>query len=283
VKGGAPGVRADGRPAGAAADEGRVEVESPGVDMNVSSLSPTRSPFVVSNGWRYLRAPRGRFVCRPEAGGAALAAFVAHAFGADVDVEPRPEDREALERARAWLARLPEVELPAVAQIGLLDDGREDTQEVMNLLVRRNLLFRPVKQRDRSLRLHVAIGSPAYPRALARDPSAFALRVRRELGDGRRALRVFGSETVIGRLRSDGKSARVHLVNYGGNRVAGLRVRVQGAHEPAAAWHDAPAGDPALLDLVVEAGFTEVTVRAFDRYAVVDFGPAGRRPGAPPL
>ena len=42
--------------------------------------------------------------------------------------------------------------LPAMANIGIVDDGSDETGEVMNLMARRNLLFRVVRGARSQLR-----------------------------------------------------------------------------------------------------------------------------------
>src|SRR5262249_8193780 len=64
----------------------------------------------------------------------------------------------------------------------------------------------------------------------AADPSAFALKVRRQLTDQERTLRVFGTEIVIGRLTGDHTRARLHLLNYGGRDIEGVRIRLRGTY-----------------------------------------------------
>ena len=80
------------------------------------------------------------------------------------------------------------------------------TGEVMNLLARRNLLFQVVPGAVGAFRINIAMGSPDYPREEAADPSAFALKIRRQLTDEQRTLRVYGSEVVICRLTGDARA-----------------------------------------------------------------------------
>src|SRR5881409_1488654 len=95
----------------------------------------------------------------------------------------------------------------------------------------RNLLFRIVTAPDPRLDLHVSIGAPEYPRAAASNPSEFVAMIRQKLTDSKRLLRIYGSEVVIGRLTGDGSRARLHLLNYGGRKVEGVRVRVLGVYK----------------------------------------------------
>ena len=54
--------------------------------------------------------------------------------------------------------------MPPIANIGVLDDGSPSLGEVMNLLSRRNLLYRVVTKPDSSLDLNVKVGVGAVPR-----------------------------------------------------------------------------------------------------------------------
>ena len=73
------------------------------------------------------------------------------------------------------------------------------------------------------------IGSKEFPRKEAQNPEAFALSVRRLLTDEKRSLRLYGSEVVLARLTRDAGRARLHLLNYGGRPIDGLRVRLLGS------------------------------------------------------
>src|SRR2546422_10200297 len=106
----------------------------------------------------------------------------------------------------------------------------------MNLLARRNLLFQVVQAPSPRFRINIAVGSTAYPREDAADPSAFALKIRRQLTDEERSLRVYGSEVVIARLTGDATRIRVHLLNYGGGGNQGLRIRLRGAYRKGQAY-----------------------------------------------
>ena len=138
----------------------------------------------------------------------------------------------------------------------------------MNLLTRSNLLFRLVSAPDPSLDLNIRLGAPEYPRAAAANPSEFASMVRRKLTDEKRLLRIYGSDVVIARLTGDSSHSRLHLLNYGGKTVEGLRVRLLGAYKSAKL--SAPGSDAAVSDLVAADGTTEFSIPALDTYAIVD-------------
>jgi hypothetical protein len=138
----------------------------------------------------------------------------------------------------------------------------------MNLLARRNLLFRAAAKPPAKGVLIIDLASKEFPRAEAADPSAFAQKVRRALGDERRSLRLYGSEVVIGRLTGDGSRARLDLVNYGGRDVVGLRVRVRGRYAPSEALVAGQGRVPVEEPLVTEEA-TEFTIARMGASAVV--------------
>ncbi len=199
-----------------------------------------------------------------------------------------PADVGALGGMLTFLEGLPAADLPAVADLAVVEDGTAVTGEVMNLLTRRNLLFKVVPAASASYQINIAMGSPGYPAAEAADPSAFALKIRRQLTDEKRTLRVYGSEVVIARLTGDGTQIRLHLLNYGGREIEGLRIRVRGAYANGDA-QIAGAGRVPLADHAVADGFTEFSVPRLATYAVVDLkrdgaqgsSEARRRPALP--
>ena len=80
---------------------------------------------------------------------------------------------------------------------------------------------------------------------------------------------MFGSEVVIGRLTSDGTRARLHLVNYGGRDMEGLRIRVRGPYRGGQAYV-AGTGRVELVDQVVADGTIEFSLPRIGAYAVID-------------
>ena len=248
---------------------GRERLAVPGTTPRPGVASPTRAPWIDANGWRFTRHPASKYVYEVPAGKAAIAAAEAFAYGADAVLKIDPADVGAVGRMLTFLAGLPPSDLPAVADVGIVDDGSAQTGEVMNLLARRNLLFQAVQAPSSGLPITIRIGTPEYPREDVSDPSAFAQKVRRQLTDERRALRVYGSEVVICRLTADAGRARLHLLNYGGRDIEGLRLRVRGNYVDGEA-HVAGAGGLALEDRVVSDGATEFTLPRLTTYAVVD-------------
>jgi hypothetical protein len=247
----------------------REALPTPGLAPRAGLASPTRSPWIVANGWRFTRHPGTKYIFDVPAGKAALAAAEAFAYGADAVLRIGPADVGALGGMLTFLETLPAVDLPTVSDLAIVDDGSAVTGEVMSLLARRNLLFEVVQAPSPRFPLTVRIGTPEYPRAEAADPSAFALKIRRQLTDEQRTLRVYGSEVVVCRLTADGGRARLHLINYGGREIEGLRIRVRGIYGEGEAFVSG-AGRLPLQDHVVEGGATEFSVPRILTYAVID-------------
>ena len=253
---------------------GREVLLVPGIrPRGTDRVSATRSPWVNANGWRFRREPGQAWAYKLPAGKAALAAAEAFAQGATAVLEIEDADIEALGQMMAFLAQVPARDLPDVADIAVVDNGSPFLPEVLNLLARRNLLFKLVPQPTKEFGTNVTLGSPEYPDREAADPSAFALKVRRQLTDEQRAFRVFGSEGIIGRLTADGTRARLHLLNYSGRELEGLRLRVRGTYPNGEALV-AGVGRVPLEDHTVEEGATEFTLPRLGVYGIVDLPPA---------
>jgi hypothetical protein len=247
----------------------RTALPVPGVTARAGVASPTRSPWVVASGWRFVKDPKGRFSYDVPSGKAALAAAEAFAYGADAVLKIDPADVGPLGAMLRFLEGVPSTDLPALADLAVVDDGSALTGEVMNLLSRRNLLFQVVQAPSSRFRINIAIGSAAYPREEAGDPSTFAQRIRRELTDEQRTLRVYGSEVVICRLTGNDAQIRLHLLNYGGREIEGLRIRLRGAYGRGEALV-AGTGRLPLEDFVVADGATEFSIPRLGTYAVID-------------
>ena len=259
----------DATPIARAEIDSREALPAPGVAARAGIASPTRAPWVVASGWRFIRSAGGKYVYYVPAGKGALAAAEAFAYGADAVLKVDPADLADVGRMLTFLAGLPSMDLPAVADFAVVDDGSPLTGEAMNLLARRNLLFEVVKAPSSRFGLNVAIGSKEYPREDAADPGALALKVRRQLTDEKRAVRVYGSEVVLCRLTAGGGRARLHLINYGGRDIEGLRIRLRGSYRVGEARVPGE-GRVALEDYAVAESTTEFTLPRITTYAVID-------------
>jgi hypothetical protein len=247
----------------------RESLPAPGITPRAGLASPTRSPWIVSSGWRLTRHPAAKYRYDVPTGKAALAVAEVFAYGADVVFTIDSADLASVGAMLKFLEALPASDLPPVSDLAVVDDGSAITGEVMNLLARRNLLFQVVQAPSPRMAINIRIGTPEYPREEAADPSAFAQKIRRQLTDEKRTLRVYGSEVVICRLTADAGRARLHLLNYGGREIEGLRIRVRGSYGDGEV-HVAGAGRLALEDRVASGEATEFTIPRIATYAVVD-------------
>jgi hypothetical protein len=193
----------------------------------------------------------------------------AFAHGVDAVVEVDRADPEQLGPMLTFLAAVPALALPGIADIEVVDDGSPLVGEILNLLCRRNLLFETVRAPGRDAPLSVRLGTREYPRKEAANPEALALKIRGQLTDERRSLRLYGSEVVLARLTGDATRVRLHLINYGGGTLEGLRVRLRGAWARGEAFV-AGWGQQALEDYAVGEGATEFSLATLGVYAVVD-------------
>ena len=248
----------------------RESLPAPGLLVQTELASATRSPWVTANGWRFIRNPGRHYLYDAPAGTGVLAASEAIAYGVDALLKIDAADLPGVGRLFTEVASLPDVNVPAAADIGIVDDDSAEMGELMNMLVRRNLLFRPIlPHASQSFPLIVQLGAKGYRREEARDPSELALRIRRQLTDARRTLRIFGTEVVVARFTTDERHAQLHLLNYGGRTLEGVRVRLRGRYRIRQAWA-AGFGSADPTDVIAAGDGLEFSVPALGPYAVVD-------------
>jgi hypothetical protein len=254
---------------GAGPEAGATVLTTPHVEYRMNEAAATRSPWIDANGWVILRKPQARYYYDASGAAAALSAAEAFAYSAEARIHTDAAGAGAFRGMLEFLRRLPDSDLPAVADIGVVDDGSDETGELMNLLTRHNLLYRIVTAPNEKLKINVRIGSNEYPKSEAEDPGFLAQKIRGALGDENRSLRIYGSEVVIGRLLGNGRTARVHLLNYSGRPVKGLRVRVSGEYRRQKLFtYSEPSSS--VMDPVVASGATEFTIPSLPVYAVID-------------
>lgn len=253
------------------------KVATPRVNFRISNASATREPWVDSNGWRFLRQPGGHFYCdAPGKAAAALAAAESYAYGVQAVVEADAAGLQPFAEMTRFLQSLtPGDAMPSLFNFRYLDDGSPAAGEFMNLLVRNNLLFQVVSKPDSTGGMTVALGSAQYPKSEAGNPKLLAEKVRAELTDEKRLLRVYGSYVVIGRLVGSGTHMRVFLLNYGAanGAVEGIRVRVLGnfkQHHVSQFQFTGKSQGTKLLDYQTGSGATEFTLATLPLFAVVD-------------
>jgi hypothetical protein len=238
---------------------GRVKLTTPGIDRKVRVASATTAPWVNANGWQFLRRPDREYWYEPAARSAALAAAEAYAYGAKVVMKIDPADLDSLGKMLQFLRSVPDKAPPGVDDFGFVDNGSDLAAEQLNLLSRRNLLYKVVNAPDSKLRLNVASNDD--------DPHLFAAKVRERLTDDQRSLRVYGSEVVLCRVVGGAAETRVHVLNYG-RPLEGVRLRVRGTFARGKLYGSSGGGQ--LADFSSSDGFTEFSLPELGTYAVVD-------------
>jgi len=242
------------------AQHSRIQLTPPGIDRKVMVASATTAPWVNANGWNFRRNAGREFWCDVPSGAAKLAAAEAYAYQAKVMLKIAPSDLDPFQEIIKFVQTLPDRTLPDIADFGFVDDGSDRAGEILNLLTRRNLLYKVLRAPDPQFRLNVTADSD--------DPYLFAAKVREKLTDNGRSLRIYGSEVVLCRLTGNASQIRLHLLNYGRNRVDGLRVRLRGSFKNAKLY--GITGPKDLQDWASADGFTEFSIPELGTYAVVD-------------
>ena len=242
----------------------RTRLEPPGMVARADLASPTRTPWIVANGWRFTRQPAGSFVHSVLARSRGpLAAAESFAYQADVVLSIDPADLADVGSLLKFLKQITDVEMTPVADIGVVDDGSQLTGEALNLFSRRNLLFRILKSPSSEFRVNVKPGPDMA------HPSEFALKIRRQLTDEERSIRVYGTDVVICRLLKNSTGARLHILNYSGREMEGIRLRVKGGYTTANATSFGP-GQLNLEDVLIESNAIEFTFPRLGLYSIVD-------------
>lgn len=251
------------------------EIPSPGVRYLPNVARATNVPWIDSNGWRFARGMRKVSYAKVPAGSASLAAAEAFVFNVDAIINPDPKDLEDLGKMLRFLKAHEQAPLPEMVNIGVVDSPSPLLNEVLNLLTRRNLLYKVVPAPDRTLDLNVQLGTPDFPAEAAANPYEFAARVRAKLGDDKRLVRLYGTSTVIARLTGDKSRARLSLLSFGNRRqqdagAQAIRVRVQGRYHPAKFSGYGSNPDAKVSDVRHPGTTTEFWVPDFNTCAIID-------------
>jgi hypothetical protein len=251
------------------------EIPSPGVRYLPNVARATNVPWIDSNGWRFARGMRKVRYANVPAGSASLAAAEAFVFNVDAIIDPDPKDHEDLEKMLRFLKANEHAPLPEMVNIGVVENPSPLLDEALNLLTRRNLLYKLVPAPDPKLDLNVQLGTEDFPTEAAANPYEFAARVRGKLGDDKRLVRLYGTSTVIARLTGDKRRARLYLLSFSSRRqqnagAQAIRVRVQGHYQPAkfAAFGASP--EAKLTDVRHPGTTTEFWVPEFNTCAIID-------------
>jgi hypothetical protein len=259
---------------GAEPPSGAVQLNEPRVQYRNNEASATSSPWIDANGWRILRTPGRSFVYRVKGQTAPLAAAEAFTYGANAFISADAPGADAFGRMLDFLKTISQADLAPVADFGVVDDGSDTTGELLNLLTRMNLLYKIERNSDPRFHVNVRLGTKEYPTEEAQNPSLAAHKIRSQLGDDNRSLRIYGSEVVVGRLMAGPRQGRVFLLNYTGRPVLGLRVRVKGEYAkgelriPEAA--NAKLADWTQADRMENGPAAEFTIPELRVFAVID-------------
>jgi hypothetical protein len=251
--------------------EGGRSAVAPGIDAKVHVASATRSPWINANAWRFRRDPAAAYVYGDPGKKSALALAEAYVYGVKATVRSSEDSSRAAAMLR-FLKSLKRGGTSPVADVSFLDDGSAPAGEVMNLLSRRNILFRRLRAGEPRNGKVIELGSAQFPKPLANNPSEFAYQVRKWLGDENRTIRIYGSENVLAYVTQQNGLTRVHLLNYTANPVEGIRVRVRGQFRSVELnVFDVPGAKPEDLASTNQA--TEFTIAAMNEYAAIDLKP----------
>jgi hypothetical protein len=255
--------------AGSEPPPGAMKLNPPRVEYRPDEASATARPWIDANGWRILRSPDKTFVYHVKGEAAALASAEAFSYGAGALISADAPGASAFSRVLTFLKTVPPMDLPPVADFGVVDDASDATAELLNLLTRMNLLYKIEKNPDRGFSVNVRLGTKEYPLEEARNPSVAAQKIRSRIGDDNRSLRIYGSEVVIARLMAGTSQARVFLLNYAAAPVRGLRVRVRGVYSRGELRIPGPV-NAQLADWTQDGSATEFTVPTLGVFAVID-------------
>ena len=256
----------------AADPQGAKKLPAPGITFHMNQASATRIPWVNSNGWQFMRQPNGRFYYDVKGDAAALAAAEAFCYAADAMLQTDASGLKPFAEMSKFLATINTSQGPALADIGFVDDGSSSSGEVMNLLVRDNLLVKTVRDPDPGVKVTVRIGSKEYPTEAEKNPDVLAHKIRANLTDANRTIRIYGTSIVIARVTEEPGGLRLHLLNYGsaaGARVDAFRVRVLG-HYSKAQLHSFNSSGDQMSEYSQESDATEFTVPELKVYAAID-------------
>jgi hypothetical protein len=259
-------------PAPTGPDAATFQVVPPPSVRNVPNVAnATSDPWIDSNAWRFHRGMQRASYVQLPAGSAGLAAAEAFTFGMDAILNADPADLAELGQVLRFLKAHDQPRMPRLVNIGIVDDGTPAMGEVLNMLTRRNLLYRVVAQPDRRLNLTVQLGTPDFPKDAASNPSEFAARVRAKLGDDNRLVRLYGTTTAIVHLTGAEARARLYVLSYSRNRnQTGLRIRLARRYETTGFAAYGATSDSKVTDLKHPGKTTEFSLPAFSTIAIVD-------------
>ncbi len=242
---------------------GAVKLSVPAVQYRMNVASATTAPWVIANGWLIQRSPGRKVYYDLPKGAAELAMAEAHAYDADAIVKVAPEEADAYTKMNAFLHQVGPAG-PQLGNIAVMDDGSAQAGEGLNLLHRKNLLYRIVTAPDPKADLNINAG-----KSIA-NPLDFAAEVREKLTDEKRLIRIYGSAVVLANLTGDSGHWKLHLINYGKRPIDGLRIRLRGSYvvRRVSIYE---SSDSKVEDFTIRDGGTEFSIPHVGLYTVIDF------------
>lgn len=243
---------------------GAVKLPVPAVQNRMNVASATSAPWVNANGWLIQRSPGRKVFYDLPKGAAELAMAEAHAYNADAIVKIAPEDADAYAKMNAFLRQVGPAG-PQLGNIAVMDDGSSQAGEGLNLLHRKNLLYRMVSAPDPKADLNIKVDKGIS------NPLDFAAGVREKLSDDKRLIRVYGSAVVLANLTGDsgGGHKKLHLINYGKKPIDGLRIRLRGSYVVRRV-SSYEAAESKVEDFTTRDGGTEFSIPRVGLYTVID-------------
>ena len=242
-----------------------VKLPVPSVQYRMNVASATTAPWVTANGWLIQRSPGKKVFYDLPKGAAELAMAEAHAYSAEAIVKIAPEDADAYAKMTAFLRQVGPAG-PQIANIAVIDDGSSQAGEGLNLLHRKNLLYRMVSAPDPNADLNITAGNDIS------NPLDFAAEVREKLTDEKRLVRIYGSAVVLANLTQDNDHKKLHLINYGKKPIDGLRIRLRGSYA-VRRISSYEAADLKIEDFTSRDGGTEFSIPRAGLYIVLDLQP----------
>lgn len=249
-----------------------IKLPPPGVALRIDEASASHVPWVSSNGWRFMRQADARFYYDIPANTTTLAAAEAFTFGGQALISTGVNGIEPFAKMSQFLRTINSDQAKPLADIGFIDDNSALSAEVMNLMIRDNLLFKIIPSLSEKCKLTVQLGSKDYEAGSVNDADPIVHKIRANLTDARRSVRIFGTSVVIAHVTGEADKPRVHLLNYGAPahiRVGAFRVRVLGRYSKFQI-HCFDSPDVQLMDVEVQSDATEFTLPDLKTYAVVE-------------
>ncbi|MGH9629639.1 MAG: hypothetical protein ACRD7E_15090, partial [Bryobacteraceae bacterium] len=143
-----------------AVDPARLEkLPAPGVNSRTDVARATSAPWVDSSAWRFLRKPGSKYVYEVERKLLPLAMAEAYANNGEAYFRVAEPDLKEFSTTLSFLRGLKDAPLEPLANIAIVDSELPFFGEILNLMSRRNLLYRVVPEPVSGYDLLVQLGT----------------------------------------------------------------------------------------------------------------------------